>query len=69
MPNRFNGTVIWYDMENGYGIIRIGSSTKTVSINAHQVHHDSSSTVRPLRVGQTVSFEVDNVEAKNLYIN
>lgn len=69
MPNRFNGTVIWYDTEKGYGIIRIRSSAKTVSIRAHQVHHDSSSSVRPLFVGQAVSFEVLNAEARNLYMS
>jgi len=66
MTKRFEGTVIWYDADNGYGIIRVRSSHKTVSIDHSQVHH-SSRDLRDLHVGQDVSFEIVDTEAHNLY--
>ena len=68
MHNRYKGTVIWYDEENGFGIIRIRSSRKTVSIDNTQIHHTTSETIRALHVGQPVSFQIINTEARNLYL-
>ncbi|MEJ2499695.1 MAG: cold shock domain-containing protein [Campylobacterales bacterium] len=67
MQRRFEGTVIWYDDENGYGIIQIRSDKKTVSIDNSQIHHQRSEGIRALRVGQDVSFEIVNTQAHNLY--
>jgi len=68
MQKRFEGTVIWYDSENGYGIIRLRSDKQTVSIDNCQIHHSRAKGIRPLRVGQDVSFEIVNTEAHNLYL-
>ena len=68
MQTRFQGTVIWYDAENGRGIIRIRADHTTVSIDDSQVHHDSAGGIRPLRVGQDVSFEIVDTRAFNLFI-
>jgi len=68
MQKRFQGSVIWYDSDNGHGIIRIHTNQKTVSIADSQIHHDTSGNIRPLRVGQTVSFEIVDTRAHNLYI-
>jgi len=68
MLKRFEGTVIWYDADNGYGIIRLRSGKKTVSIDDCQIHHNRSEGIRSLRVGQTVSFEIVDTQAHNLYL-
>ena len=68
MQSRYKGTVIWYDENNGYGIIRIRSSKKTVSIDHSQIHHNTSGAIRSLRIGQPVSFEIIDTQAHNLYL-
>jgi cold shock CspA family protein len=67
MQKRIEGTVIWYDADNGYGIIRSRSDNKTFSIDDSQIHHKRSEGIRSLHVGQDVSFEIVNAEAHNLY--
>lgn len=67
MQKRFLGTVIWYDADNGHGIIRIASESTTVSIDDSQVHHNVAGKRRSLRVGQDVSFEIMDTQAQNLY--
>ncbi|MHC3994736.1 cold shock domain-containing protein [Thiomicrolovo sp. ZZH C-3] len=67
MQKRFEGTVIWYDTENGYGIIRLCAEYRTVSIHQCQVHHSRADGIRALRVGNNVSFEIVDTEAHNLY--
>jgi cold shock CspA family protein len=69
MQKRFEGTVIWYDPQNAYGIIRLRSGNKTVSIVNSQVHHSRAAGIRSLHVGQDVSFEIVNTEARNLRIH
>ena len=68
MQERFEGIVIWYDADNGYGIIQIQSVKKTVTIHDCQIHHSRSKGIRSLHVGQAVSFEVVCTEAHDLYI-
>ncbi|WP_345969213.1 MULTISPECIES: hypothetical protein [Sulfurimonas] len=67
MHKRFEGTVIWYDAENGYGIIRLRAERRTVSIAECQIHHHRADGIRALRVGHDVSFEIVDTEAHNLY--
>jgi cold shock CspA family protein len=67
MQERYEGTVIWYDAEDGYGIIRLRAEHKTVSIADCQIHHRRSEGIRALRVGHDVSFEIVDTEAHNLY--
>ncbi|WP_345987022.1 hypothetical protein WCX18_07585 [Sulfurimonas sp. HSL1-2] len=67
MQKRFEGTVIWYDSENGYGIIRLRAEHKTVSIAECQIHHCRAVGIRALRVGHDVSFEIVDTEAHNLF--
>lgn len=68
MKKRFSGTVIWYDADNAHGIIRLHASRKTVSIHGSQIHHDAADRIHPLHVGQDVSFEVVDTQARNLYL-
>jgi len=67
MQKRFEGTVIWYDTENGYGIIRLRAGKLTVSIDDCQINHSRAEGIRSLRVGQEVSFEIVKTRAHNLY--
>jgi cold shock CspA family protein len=67
MQKRFSGTVIWYDADNGHGIIRMDSGNKTLSIDDSQIHHNVSGKRRHLHVGQDVSFEIMDTQARNLY--
>jgi len=67
MQKRFEGTVIWYDADDGYGIIRLRAEKRTVSIDKCQIHHSRYEGIRALRVGHDVSFEIVNTEAHNLY--
>jgi len=68
MKKRFEGTVIWYDDERGYGIIRLRSSRQTVSIDRTQIHYSNEYNLEMV-VGRNVSFEICNIEAHNLYFS
>lgn len=68
MQNRIEGTIIWYSFEEGYGIIRQKLNKKTISIDQSQIHYSSLEDVRPLSVGQRVSFVINNLIAQDLYI-
>lgn len=65
---RTEGTVIWYSLEQGYGIVRQNLNKKTISIDQSQIHYNSLKDVGPLSIGQRVSFVVDNLTAQDLYI-
>jgi cold shock CspA family protein len=65
---RIEGTIIWFSIEQGYGIIRQNLNKKTISINQSQIHYNSLKDVGPLSIGQRVSFIIDNLIARDLYI-
>jgi cold shock CspA family protein len=66
--SRIKGTVIWYSSDEGYGIIRQKQNKKSILIDQSQIHYNAVSDIGPLRVGQSVSFEIDNAVAVNLYM-
>jgi cold shock CspA family protein len=68
MLNRIEGTIIWYSLDEGYGIVRQKQNKKTISIDQSQIHYDSLREVQPLCVGQRVSFVIRNDTARDLYI-
>ncbi len=68
ISQRIEGTIIWYSPDQGYGIIRHNLSKKTISIDQSQIHYNALRDVRPLSVGQRVSFVIDNLTAQDLYI-
>jgi cold shock CspA family protein len=66
--NRIEGTIIWYSIDEGYGIIRQKLNKTTISIDQSQIHYNSLQDVGPLCVGQRVSFVINNSTAQDLYI-
>ena len=69
ISQRIEGTVIWYSFDQGYGIIRQSWNKKIISIDQSQIHYNSLRDVKPLLVGQRVSFVIchDSI-AEDLYI-
>jgi cold shock CspA family protein len=68
IAQRIEGTIIWYSPDQGYGIIRQNLNKKTISIDQTQIHYNSLRDIRPLSIGQKVSFVIDNSIAQDLYL-
>ncbi len=64
---RIQGVVIWYDADEGYGIVRLRHTQKNISVSSDQIHHDAHSGICGLSVGESVSLEIVNARAYNLY--
>jgi cold shock CspA family protein len=68
ISNRIEGTIIWYSIDERYGIIRQALSNKTISIDQSQIHYDSWNEVDALCIGQKVSFVINEGSAEDLYL-
>lgn len=68
MSEQTYGTVIWYDSDEGYGIIQPDAGNRKASINSHQVHHDYKAGILLLQVGHRVAYTLRGSKACNLFI-
>lgn len=67
MLTTFVGTVIWYNMQEGYGIIRPDDGIRKVSLDHRQIHHDAYNYIS-LEVGHRVSFTLEGCAARDVRI-